>query len=342
VRGLAAVAAGLVLLVACTSSDDDGGTAARDEQAPNPGALPTLAGGLDLEEVDPVRFLVGDGLAYGAPLPSEQAAAEGFLVDPEVREVLVRRVHSLTSGRFVADVLLLRLDGDELFDVGVLDAFVEGLVATLGGAAPRDVVVGDRTTLRSQGPDGAAQGFREGDLVVLVRAPVVEDAALVVNRQLAAAAAGTRGSLDPVTPLVGLPVDAAFVPVPTVAFEPFGSPEEEPVPAAPILIGGTSLQGRYGVVAGERRTVVWAFTLDPATYPSAEVLQPALGSLASTRAGGAPPTLVEVGGRVVQVAVGGPEQLSATAFRHEGLALLVEGTDPAQVDAAVTAWIAAL
>ena len=33
---------------------------------------------------------------------------------------------------------------------------------------------------------------------------------------------------------------------------------------------------------------------------------------------------------------------AASAFRHQGLVLVVEGADPAQLDAVVTAWITAL
>jgi hypothetical protein len=102
------------------------------------------------------------------------------------------------------------------------------------------------------------------------------------------------------------------------------------------------VQGRYGVVAGERRTTVWAFTVDPGAYPSAEVLEPAMAALASARAGGAAPEAIEVVDRVVQRATGAEGSPSARAFRHGALVLLVEGTDPAQIDAVVSAWIAAL
>ncbi|MGK2950511.1 MAG: hypothetical protein ACSLFP_18205 [Acidimicrobiales bacterium] len=345
-----ALSIGLLAVTAC-SDGSDGDDAAIEDRPRNPGVLPTLAGGVELEAVDPSRVLVAEGLSFGAPLPSEQAAAEAFLAFPEVRAALARRVHSLATGRLVADVVVLSLDGAQIFDAGVLDAFADGVVAGLADAPTTEVAVGDRTTVRATGAERAVEAFREGDLLVLVDAPVVEDAAVVVSRQLDALAAGATGSLEPFTPLVALPVDAAFVPVPTVAFEPFAAPPEpgppvfpeppEP-PEAPGLPGATAVQGRFGVVAGEQRTTVWSYTLDPAVYPSAEALAPALSALASSRAGGAATTLVEVGGRVVHVAVGGPEQPSATAFRHQGLALLVEGTDPAQVDAVVTAWLAAL
>lgn len=348
----AAVALSIGLLATAACSDgQEGDDAVLEDRERNPGVLPTLAGGVELEAVDPARVLVAEGLTFGTPLPSEQAAAEAFLAFPEVRAALARRVHSVADGRLVAEVVLLSLAGDQIFDAGVLEAFVEGVVAGLAEAPVTEALVGDRTVLRASGDGGAVEAFREGDLLVLVDAPVADDAAVVVARQLAALAAGATGTLEPFTPLVALPVDAAFVPVPTVAFEPFPAPPEpgapvfpappEP-PEAPVLPGATGLQGRYGVVAGEQRTTVWAFTLDPGAYPSAEALAPALSALASSRSGGAATTLVEVGGRVVHVAVGGPEQPSATAFRHQGLALLVEGTDPAQVDAVVTAWIAAL
>lgn len=347
----AALALSVGLLAGACSDGSGGDDAAVADRARNPGVLPTLAGGVELAAVDPSRVLVAEGLTFGTPLPSEQAAAEAFLAFPEVRASLARRVYSVATGRLVADLMVLSLDGAQIFDAGVLDAFVEGVVSGLADAPTTEALVGDRTTLRASGPERAVEAFREGDLLVLADAPVVEDAAVVVERQLAALAAGATGSLEPFTPLVPLPVDAAFVPVPTVAFEPFVVPPEpgppvfpEPPtpPEAPGLPGATAVQGRYGVVAGEQRTTVWAYTLDPGAFPSAEALAPALSALASSRAGGAPTTLVEVGGRTVHVAVGGPEQLSATAFRHQGLALLVEGNDPAQVDAVVTAWLAAL
>ncbi len=87
---------------------------------------------------------------------------------------------------------------------------------------------------------------------------------------------------------------------PTVTFQPIPPPEEEPPPEPPTLAGATGVQGRYGVVAGERRTTVWAYTVDPGTYPWAEPLEPALAALVSSRAGGAPAEADEVLGRVVQ------------------------------------------
>jgi FAD/FMN-containing dehydrogenase len=127
-----------------------------------------------------------------------------------------------------------------------------------------------------------------------------------------------------------------------VAFQVIPPPEEEPAPEPPALPGATGLEGRYGVVAGERRTVVWVFTFDPAVYPSAEALEPALAALASSRAGGAPAEGVEVVDRVVQRATGTGGAPSARGFRHHRLAVLVEGMDPAQVDAVVSAWITVL
>ena len=165
---------------------------------------------------------------------------------------------------------------------------------------------------------------------------------MVVERQLQALAAGAVGAAEPFTPLVPLPIDAAFVPVPTVSFQPIPPPEEEPPPAPPGLPGATGVQGRYGVVAGERRTTVWAYTLDPATYPSAESLEPALAALVSARAGGAPVETTEVLGRVVLSADGAEGSPSVRAFRHQGLALVVEGQVPAQLDAVITAWLTAL
>ena len=121
------------------------------------------------------------------------------------------------------------------------------------------------------------------------------------------------GAAEPFTPLVPLPIDAAFVPLPTVSFQPI-PPEEEPPPVPPGLPGATGVQGRYGVEAGERRTTAWAYTLDPATYPSAESLEPALAALVSARAGGAPVESTEVLGRVVLSADGPEGSPSVRAF----------------------------
>ena len=91
--------------------------------------------------------------------------------------------------------------------------------------------------------------------------------------------------------------------VPTVTFQPIPPPEEEPPPEAPTMAGATGVEGRYGVVAGERRTVVWSFTVDPRTYPSAEPLErPSPAASATARAGGSPAAVTEVLGRVVVAA----------------------------------------
>ena len=139
-----------------------------------------------------------------------------------------------------------------------------------------------------------------------------------------------------------MPIDAAFVPVPTVSFQPMPPAEEEAPPERPGLPGATGVQGRYGVVGGERRTNVWAHTLDPATYPSAERLEPALAALTSAAPAARPLEVNEVLGRVVFSADGPDGSRSVRAFRHQGLALVVEGNVPAQLDAVITAWLTAL
>ena len=225
----------------------------------------------------------------------------------------------------------------------MLDAFVGGAVGALGDGTTEAVTIAGRPVLRSQGPSGTVMGYREGNQLMLVRGPAPED--IGVRRGTAArrrCAAGAVGAAEPFTPLVPLPIDAAFVPVPTVSFQPIPPPEEEPPPEPPGLPGATGVQGRYGVVAGERRTTVWAYTLDPATYPSAERLEPALAALASARAGGAPVETTEVLGRVVLSADGPEGSPSVRAFRHQGLVLVVEGQDPAQLDAVITAWLTVL
>ena len=339
--------AGLLFLGACTGGTSDDATDVSGDRGdgPNRGPIPTIAGGVALPVVDPAAVLVAEGLAFGQPLPSEQAAAEVFTEDPEVASVIARRVHSVATTRLVAQVVVLGLDGPEIFDEGVLDGFVRGVVRSFGGGPLEDVTVETQLTFRSEGDVSTAHGFRDGNLLVVVTAPVAVDATLVVERQVAARAAGVVGSVEPVTPMLPRPVEAPFIAVPTVTFQPIPPPEEELPPTPPALPGATAVQGRYGVVAGERRTVVWSFAVAPATYPSAERLEPAMAALASGRAGGTAAQTGEVIDRVVLAADAAPGvegALATRVFRYGALVLVVEGTDAAQVDAVVADWISSL
>lgn len=307
----------------------------------NPGPTPTLAGGVELAAVDPAAVLVGAGLAFGAPLPSEEAAVEAFTDAPEVTTALVRRVHDVGDGRRLAMVTVLTLDGRKVFDEGVLRAFADAMVASLGGGPARPAVLAGRDVLQVTGPSEVTVGFLQGDLLVVVRGPST-DALGVATRQLEAIGRGEVGSAAPLTPLMPTSAESPFVPVPTVAFAPIPPPEDEPPPQPPALAGATALQGRYGVVGGERRTVVWAFALDVATYPSAEAVVPAMQSLAAGRAGAPTAVGVETIDRVVFGATGPEGTPTVRAFRHRGLVLVVEGAHADQVDAVTTAWIAAL
>ena len=308
----------------------------------NAGPTPTLAGGVELAEIDPATVLVGTGLAFGSPLPSEAAAVEAFLDAPEITAALVRRAVGLGDGRHLADVTVLTLDGRQVFDEGVLAAFVDATVDSLGGGRARAAVLAGRDTLQVTTPTAVTVGFLQGNLLVVVRGGPT-DAELVATRQLEAIARNEVGSATPLTPLLPTAAESAFVPVPTVALTPIPPPEEEPGPTPPALAGATSVQGRYGVVGGERRTTVWVFSLDPATYPSAESVEPAMQGLVAGRAGVPAPSAVETIDRVVFGASGsGEEELTVQAFRHRGLVLVVEGARVDQVDAVTTAWIAAL
>ncbi|MEQ1785570.1 MAG: hypothetical protein ABL966_00845 [Acidimicrobiales bacterium] len=339
---LAVLLVGALSVASCSDGGSSDGASTTEDEGPNAGALPTLAGGLELVATDPVRVLAGDGLTYGRALPSQQAAADAFLADPEVSSAVTRRIYALAGGRLMGDVLVLGLDGSELFDQGVLDAFVGGVVAAFGDGTTETIPIGDRPTVRSRGPAGTAIGYLEGDQLVVVRGREPGDVEAAVALQLAALATGAPGSAEPRTPLVAIPIDSVFVAVPTVTFQPFPPPEDEPVPEPPALVGATGVQGRYGVVAGERRTTVWAFSLDPGAHPWAESVDAALVALVSARAAGAEGDTVEVLGRLVHRADGAEGEVSARAFRQQGVAVLVEGLDPAQLDAVVSAWITAL
>jgi hypothetical protein len=345
-RALAVALLAGVLLAGCT---DDG--PGRPDQlgerrdGPTAGSVPTIPGGVALAPVDPASVLVGADVAYGTPLPSEQVAADALTADPEVVAVVARRAYGVGDGRRLADVVALTLDGAAFFDDAALAAWEQALVGALGGAPPSAVDLAGRQVLRAASEHAVSLAYRDGDLLTVVSGTGTgePDVTLVVTRQLEARARGEVGSLDPMTPLVAVPVDAAFVPVPSVTFTPIPPLDEGPQgPSPPAIPGAIEVQGRYGVVAGERRTVVWAITVDPGTYPSAEALYPALAPLVTERAGGAPAEATEQLGRVVLVATNPPGTRSARAFRHQGLVLLVEGDRPDQVDAVLTAWMAAL
>lgn len=350
-----------LLLVGLAAACTDGGPGSSDiagegRRGPNPGPLPTLPGGLELAAVDPAAAFVGDGLAHGSPLPSEQLAAEALADAPEVAAAVTRRVLLDREARHLADVVAVTLQGSEIVDEAALAAFERALVAALAGVGPagpaavdgavpevvEEEVVG-RPLLVAGTDERWAMAHREGDLLVVVLADVEADARLVATRQVEARARGEVGVLEPRTPMVALPAEAAFVDLATVAFAPIPPLEEEPTgPTPPTMAGAAGGQGRYGVIAGERRTVVWSMALDPAAHPSAESVAPLLGPLASERAGGAPADVAEVLDRIVVAADAPVGERSARAFRHQGLVLLVEGDRPDQLDAVVTAWIAAL
>jgi hypothetical protein len=345
-RGLVVAALVVGALVVAGGACSDGGgrpdQLAQDRDAPNPGPRPTRLGGVDLPALDPAVVFAGSGLAFGTPLPSEQAAADAFTADPEVTMAISRRVFAAADGRRLGSVVVLVLDGTQLFDDDALAAFARGAVAGVAGGRVRNLQLAGRTVLRSTAAEPVALGFREGNLLAIVTGSVEAEVELVVTHQLDAIGRGEVGAAAPATPLLAVPGGAAFIPMAAVSFEPIPPPEEEPGPEPPALPGATGLEGRYGVVAGERRTVVWAFTLDLATYPSAEALAPALPALVAGRAEGAEPRAVEVVDRVVLTSTNPDGTRSASVFRHQGLVLLVEGDRASQVDAVVTAWIRAL
>lgn len=344
-RVVGALAAAGLLLLGTACRDGGGGRPdelGAEEGGPNPGVLPTLPGGVELAPRDVATVLVGTGLAYGSALPSEVAAANAIVDDPEVAKAAARRIYAVSDGHRLANGLFLTLDGSQLFDAAALAAFERAMVEAIGAAHATEVPVAGRAVLRAQTKAGVALGYRQDAVLVVVSGPVPQDVERTVTLQIEAIARGERGSDVPVTPIVATPVSAAFVPVPTVSFVTFRPPEEEMAPEPPGFLGATAIEGRYGVVAGERRTLVWVFALAPIAYPSAEVLDRALPAFVSGRADGAAAVPGEVVDRLVLAATNEPGTRSARVFRHRGLLLLVEGDRPDQLDAVVTAWITAL
>jgi len=340
-----------VLLAAALAAACTGGAAGEDDPVvvdrfdPNRGPRPSIVGGVALAAVDPATVLVGESLAYGAPLPSQEAAVAGMGDLPEVVDALARRVYATDDGRHLADLVIVTLDGAEIFDDAALGAYERAVVAGTAGvddAAP--VEVAGRSVLRADAAGVTALGYREGDLLVLV-AGAAGDAVDVVTRQLQARATGAVGTLEPRTPIVATAIDAAYVEVPGLQLQGLPAPGEDGaalVPPVPVLPGAAALDGRFGVVAGERRVVVWVIALDPGAHPYAESVEPHLHALVSERAGGSPTTATELVDRVVVAADGPEDGRSARTFRHRGLVVLVEGSRPDQLDAVVTAWLTAL
>ena len=333
----------LAVTLAAGACSDDGGSDGAVTQDAGPNTLPpqTLPGGVELAAVDPLRLLAGDGLAYGQPLPSEQAAAEAYLEDPEVASVMARQLHSRGDGRRMGDVLVLELNGAEIFDESVLDGFVGGAVGALGDGTTEPVTIAGRPVLRSQGPSGTVMGYREGNQLMLVRGPAPEDIGGVVERQLQALAVArsARRSRSPRSSRCrSTPPSCRCPPCPSNRSR---RPRRSPRRSRQVCRAQRGFWVATAWSPGERRTNVWAHTLDPTTYPSAERLEPALAALASTP------------GRCARGGEGGarPPRLQRRRRRWpplsprvppSGLALVVEGQVPAQLDAVITAWLTEL
>jgi len=341
---LAALSMLSLALAACTSG---GGTDdVTDQRAdPNRGVVPTIPGGVELGRLDPATVLAGTDLAFGAPLPSEQAAADAFTEEPEVTSALARRVFDRANGRRLGDALVLVVDGAAIFDDDALAAFVDAAVGAIGRGLPRTERIGAQGVIRAANSDGTrfAVGFLIADVLTIVSGASDADVTLTVTRQIEARSRGDIGSATPTTPLVPVEPESVFVAIPTVGFEDIPPPEEEAAtPEPPTVEGASAVIGRYGVVAGERRTTVWVLSFHPSAYPWAESLDPVMEALAIARADGVAPTPTEIGGRVVYESVDEPGTRSAHVFRHGALVLVVEGDQADQVEAVATAWIAAL
>src|SRR5690606_24228686 len=121
--------------------------------------------------------------------PSEQLAAEAFTESPEITSVVARRVHA-APGRRLGSVVLLTLDGSEIFDEDALAAFEAAAVAGLAGTPADGVEIAGRSALQASGAAVTAVGFREGNLLVLVTSPAEADAVLVATRQIEAMGRG--------------------------------------------------------------------------------------------------------------------------------------------------------
>jgi hypothetical protein len=302
---------------------------------------PTLVGGVALDPVDPGSLVVGHDLSFGTALPSTDAALAVLTETAEVMSVMSRRVYDTPSAEPRADLAVLTLDGEAFYDEAAVDGWVAAFVGRLVDAEPVPGEIGDVAVVRAGAGPRAALGFRRGDALVVVEGTEAH-AEWVGTVMLQGLAAGEEPRPWPATPLLALPVDGAFAAVPGVGFPPFPPDDPEPAPAPPPFPGTTAVEGRIGVVGGERRATVWSIATDPNTHPTAESLIADIDALVSGRAGGAAASRDEVSGRIVTGADGPAGTRSARAFLHGRLVVLVEGADAAQVDAIVTAWVTAL
>jgi hypothetical protein len=347
---IATTVATALLVGACTGGgrgDDGAVPPAIGRPASGPSVPPpALVGGLDLEPVDPAAVLVGDGLAYGSTLPSVVAALDTHRDEAEVSDALVRDVRDAATAEVLVRVTVLRLDGGAFFDEVALAGYVDGLLAAatdtaVPETAPEPVPIAGTEVRRAASRERSAAAWQLGDLLVVVEG-AAERVDEVLVRSLAAVAEGRVGTVDPITPLPPPAEGSPLVSVPSVEFVPFPPVEEEPEPEPPVLAGGLVIDGRIGVVGGERRATVWVVATDTAAFSTVEVLELATAGMVQGRAGGAAVRTTEVLGRVVLAADGSDGAPSARAFRQGRTVLLVEGADPGQLDAVVSAWLAVL
>jgi hypothetical protein len=348
-RPRAAAAAVLaVVLVAGPACSSDSGSEERlpfgldgpAVSAPTAGPPVTIPGGVDLPRRDPASVLVGPGLAFGSQLPSATAGLAELEATEEVRSTLGRRVYDQGSARLLAELSVLVLDGTAFHDERTLERWVVSFVGRLAGSEPRRARIEGRPIVRAGAGGRAVLGLRRGSLLVLVSG-ARDETDWVAALMLQGLRTDDPPRPWPATPLAFMAADVPFVPVPGVEFVPFPPAEDEPPPAPPVLAGTLATEGRIAVVGGERRATVWSLATDPGVYATAEELAAAIDALVGSRTGGST-SITELGDRLVTAADGPPGGTSTRAFHHGNVVVLVEGRDPAQLDAVATAWVRAL
>ena len=205
---------------------------------------------------------------------------------PRWRRSIARRLYSRRDGRLIGEALVLTLDGAELFDESVLDAFVEAAVGAQGDGTATTATVGGRPVLRSSGPSGTVMGYREGNQLMLVRG--ADDARRPRGRGAPAAGARGRGGRR------GGAVHAAG---PAADRRGVRAGADGDVPADPAARGGAAARAARRCRAPPRCRVATAWwrasgarpcgrtrsTPAPTRAPSR--VEPAVAALVSARAG---------------------------------------------------------
>ena len=252
--------------------------------------------------MDPLRLLVGEGLAYGQPLPSQQAAADAYLEDPEV--AVGRSPAGSTAardGRLVGEALAARRSTAPRSSTSRCSTRSSRRRWAPRATAPRRAeTIAGRPVLHSQRPVGHGDGLPRGQPAHARAGPRRPRR----PRGRGAPAAGARGR-------GGRRGGAVHAARPAPDRRRVRAGADGDVPADPAAGGGAATGAARACRVPPRCRVATAWSPASAARPCgptrstpAPTRAPSRSSrpsptLVSARAGGAPAETTEVLGRVV-------------------------------------------